>query len=346
MAEARDPLTPADEARTTPGTAGRAAPSGRAPATTGEYAARGKNPVEIERDIDHTRAEMSETLDAIGARFQPDYIKEQAKDAIRSTARDAGTTMLDTIKDNPVPAIIAGLSIGWLVAKGGESERDRYYRARYEDDYYRRYGRYPEYRTGYPPRGRYETYPTGYDRSYAGGDDQSLKDRAGDVADEARHKAQQAKTKASHAADQATGRAQEFADDARYYGRRAENWLERQMHESPLTMGAVALAAGALVGLAVPETRKEDEWMGRQSDRLKHQAKDAAEEKLDQAKRVAEATADEAQDKAKEVADEAKGEAKDLAQTAKQEAKKQDLDEPPSAMKTGGTTGTSPSKVS
>ncbi len=133
MAEARDPLNPADPAQTNPQGA-----TSEATEHTGSYDARNKDPREIERDIDHTRAEMSETLDALGTRFQPDYIKEQAKDAIRSTARDAGTTMLDTIKENPVPAIIAGLSVGWLVAKGGESERDRYDRMRYEDDYYRR----------------------------------------------------------------------------------------------------------------------------------------------------------------------------------------------------------------
>jgi ElaB/YqjD/DUF883 family membrane-anchored ribosome-binding protein len=333
--------TPETSPRTVPGDAPAHDPRG--PAATGDYAARGKSPVDIERDIDHTRAEMSETLDAIGARFQPDYIKEQAKDALRSTARDAGSTMLDTVRDNPVPAIIAGLSIGWLVAKGGESERDRYHRERYEDDYYRRYGRYPA------PRTRYRAgYRTGYDDRYGAYDydeherssgDRSVTDRAGD-------KAAQAKDKAGDLADRATDRAQDFADDARHYGRRAENWLERQMNESPLAMGAVALAAGALVGLAVPETRKEDEWMGRPSDRLKHQAKQAAEEKLDQAKRVAEATAEEAKDKAKDVAEDAKDEAKDLAESAKQEAKKQDLDEPPKTVSTSASTASPSSNPS
>ena len=316
MAQERNPLTPHDPA----------------PGAAGTYASRGKAPVDIERDIDHTRAEMSETLDAIGSRFQPDYLKEQAKDALRSTAHDAGTTMLDTLKENPVPAIIAGLSVGWLIMKGGESERDRYHRERYEDDYYSRYGRYPA-----PRRARgygYETYQSRYDTGYDG-DDRSVKDRAGDLADDAQQKVQQAKHKAGDLADQATDQAHELADDARTYGRRAENWLERQMNESPLTMGAVALAAGALVGLAVPETHKEDEWMGRSSERLKEQAKDAAEEKLDQAKRVAEATADEAEDKAK-----------DVVETAKKEAKKQDLDEPPKTMQSSGTGSTSATNAS
>ena len=57
-----------------------------------------RDPSEIERDIERTRAEMSETIDAIGARFQPEYIKEQAKEALRDTARSAGTSMFDTIR--------------------------------------------------------------------------------------------------------------------------------------------------------------------------------------------------------------------------------------------------------
>lgn len=324
MAEARDPLTPDREARTTPHTAspevtGRSETTARTSAASSDYEARDKDSRDIERDIDHTRAEMSETLDAIGARLQPDYIKEQAKDAFRSTARDTGTTMLDTIKENPVPSLIAGLSIGWLVAKSGDSGRDRGYGARYDEDYYRRYGRYPEYRTDY------ETYRTGYESGYAREDDQSLKDRAGDVTHQAREKAGEAKERASRLAGRATDQVQHAADDARTYGRRAEGWLERQMNESPLVMGAVTLAAGALVGLAVPETRKEDEWMGRRSEQFKHQARDAAEEKIDQAKRVADATVDEAKEKAKEVAE-----------TAKDEAKQQNLDEPPQAAGSDG----------
>lgn len=314
MAEARDPMTPDEEVRMTSETRYAEPPVG----SSARDDAREQNLRDIERDIDHTRAEMSETLDAIGARFQPDYIKEQAKDAIRSSARDAGTTMLDTIKENPIPSLIAGLSIGWLITKGGNADRDRHYRAQYDEDYYRRYGRYPEYSRAFGGRTGYETYRTGYDGGYDGGEDHPMKERMSNAAGQAREKA-------SHLADRATDQVQDIADDARYYGRRAENWLERQMNESPLTMGAVALAAGALVGLAVPETRKEDEWLGRRSDQFKHQARDAAEEKLDQAKRVAEVTLEEAKEKAK-----------DVAETAKDEAKRQHLDEPPQAIRSDG----------
>lgn len=308
MAEERDPLTAPDTG-----------------SASGASTPRAGDPNEIEKEIRETRAEMSETLDAIGARFQPDYIKEQAKDALRSTARDAGTTMLDTIKANPIPSLIAGLSIGWLIAKGGQPDGGRYDRD-YEEDYRRRYGRSPDYR-GYRSYGEsygYNRYNTGYREQNADGGE-SLKDKATDAVGDAKHKV-------SDLANQAGDQFHEMGDDVQRYGRQATNWLEHQMDANPLAVGAVALAAGALVGLAVPGTQKEDELMGRASERLTEKAKDVAEEKLDQVKAVAKETADEAKEKAREVAD-----------TAKEEAKSQGLTSPGDAAKSGSTSGSTPS---
>ena len=81
------------------------------------------DPAQIERDIERTRADMTETIDALGARFQPSYLKEQAQEAIVDTARTAGTSMMDTIKDNPIPAAMAGLSIAWLFANRSSGHR-------------------------------------------------------------------------------------------------------------------------------------------------------------------------------------------------------------------------------
>ena len=309
MAQKRNPLTPADDP------------------TTGTYTARGKTPRQVERDIDHTRSEMSETLDALSDRLDPGHLKEQAmdqaKDFLAGPASDVGTSILDTVKEHPVPALAAALSIGWLVVKSGESDQDR----RFEEEHYQRTGRYPApgY-AGYVRRNRrqYGYYDTGdyggtYDSNKDDGSDRSLADKASDKASDVKNKA---KDKASDLADQASDKLDDVGDQMHRYQRRASNWLEQQLHESPMLVGAVALAAGALVGLSVPETRKEDELMGRQSDRLTRQAKDLADEKLDQAKQVVQETADEAKSKAKQVAKTAKKEAKDVAATAKKEAEK------------------------
>ena len=299
--------------------------------TTGAYTARGKTPRQVERDIDETRSEMSETLGALSDRLDPSHLKDQAmdqaKDFLAGPASDVGNTLLDTVKQHPVPALAAALSIGWLVVKSGESEQDR----RFEDDYYDRYGRYPA--PGYAQYARrtgrrYAFYDAAYGNYDAGNSDRSLTDKAGDKLSDVK---EAVTDKVADLTGQAEDRLHSAGDQARRQRRRASNWLEQQLDENPLLMGAAALAAGALVGLSVPETQAEDELMGEQSDRLVKQAKEVAGEKVEQAKKVARKTTAEAKSKAR-----------DVAKTAKTEAKKADLGKTPekatSSSPSSGTT--------
>jgi hypothetical protein len=109
---------------------------------------------EIKRDIERTRAELSETIDKIQARFTPERLVAQAKEAalgagtnlvaetsaaltgatkgavedlvataeeivndLNDTARDAGGSFVNTIRQNPLPAAMAGIGIGLLLAR-------------------------------------------------------------------------------------------------------------------------------------------------------------------------------------------------------------------------------------
>lgn len=303
------------------------------------------DPAQLKREIAHTRAEMTETIDALGARFEPSYIKEQAQEAITDTARSAGTSMLDTIKDNPLPAGIAAMSIAWLFANrsSGTPPPRRAHDARY---------------AAYPPQG-YAATQVGV---YGGGTtDPSLTDRASGAADQARDAAgnaidgardkagnllDDAKGTASDLADQARNTAQDASQQAQQYAQQAETWLEGQMNQNPLGVGAVALAAGALVGLSLPETQMEMDLMREPASQIVDRAQRVASETFEQAKTVASKVADEATDKAKEVADEAKAEAKKVAKTAKSEAKDVASDassRAKKAAKKSASTGTSAS---
>ena len=345
-----------------------------------------KDPDAIAHDIRETRAEMDETIDALGRRLDPSHLADQAKDVFTSQAKDYGSQLMDaardssvvdTIKDNPVPAIAVGLSVAWFLSKVGESEADRHRHERYVatgDPYYAPRRRSPMgYDDGY---GRYAYDPYtgarigGYDSGYdADGNDDSLvdkakdkasdavdavKDTAGDLADSARDAAGSAKDRASGLAGGAGDRARGAGQQARRYERRAESWLDRQMTSNPLAVGAVAMAAGALVGLSIPETDAENEAMGDRADALKAQAGAAASEKIEQARHVAEdvaetagaearKVADDAKAKAQDVADEAKSKAKDVASDAKSEAKDKDLGKPPSTV--GSSSGSSGSST-
>lgn len=66
----------------------------------------------------------------------------------------------------------------------------------------------------------------------------------------------------------------------------------------PLAVGLGFLALGALMGLSLPRTRREDELMGEQSDQLKHNVRDMGEELVERGKHVAQATASAVADQA------------------------------------------------
>jgi hypothetical protein len=60
------------------------------------------------------------------------------------------------------------------------------------------------------------------------------------------------------------------------------------LRETPLTTGALALGLGAAVGLAVPETRKENEVMGEARETVVEKAQEKAQEAQQKVQRVAE----------------------------------------------------------
>ena len=98
----------------------------------------------IRADIRDTRDRMSQTLDGIGERLNPQLLKERVREEIRdrkdhlkenireatigrveNMARSAANTVnatrssiTDTIRDNPLPAAMVAIGLGWLLFNG------------------------------------------------------------------------------------------------------------------------------------------------------------------------------------------------------------------------------------
>ena len=70
------------------------------------------------------------------------------------------------------------------------------------------------------------------------------------------------------------------------------------LRENPLAMGALAVGAGAAVGLAIPQSTQEHEVLGEARDTLVEKAQEKAQEAQQRVQRVAQ----EAQSAAKEEA--------------------------------------------
>ncbi|MDQ2669326.1 MAG: DUF3618 domain-containing protein [Gemmatimonadota bacterium] len=88
---------------------------------------------EIELEIQRTRARMTENVDALTWKLSPDRLKAQAKHKLHQkqeavvekvrhaahevgdSARQAGSGLFGTLKENPIPAAMIGAGIAWLV---------------------------------------------------------------------------------------------------------------------------------------------------------------------------------------------------------------------------------------
>ncbi len=231
-------------------------------------------------EIERTRADMGETADAIQNKLSPRNLKEQAKEQAKDTAKGTGSTIVETIRENPLPAALTGIGLGWLfVSARRQSSEQTPYRGR-------GYDYPPTYELS--PRYEEERAPSG---PSAGQALERTRDRVGETAS-------QAQDRAGQVASQAQDRVSQLGSRTRGQAERARGGFQRMLQENPLAVGALAVGAGAAVGLAMPQTIKEHEVMGEARDSLV----ETAQEKVQDAQQRAQRVAEEAQSAAKEEA--------------------------------------------
>jgi hypothetical protein len=215
----------------------------------------------IRQDIAQTRAEMSDTIDAIQQRLDPETISEQAKHtasditaqakeaarevvdhafsvarthareavqettahiqaAVREatigkvetmvrtandTTNQARYSMMETIKQNPFPAVLAGIGLGWLyinsrsAAARGTTDAYAYRSAQYNQPS----SRYPAYQTrDYGDAMPHDHNPVGAAMDRVQATTGGMADRAGDAMSQVGDKASQIGDKASNVTSQ------------------------------------------------------------------------------------------------------------------------------------------------
>jgi uncharacterized protein YjbJ (UPF0337 family) len=271
------------------------------------------DPDTIRHDIDDTRERMSHTIDEIGDRLNPNHIKARVKQDVRDATIGRAETMarhaadrvnetrngmMDTIRDNPIPAAMVGIGLGWLMWNGKREhshERSETFRSDWylgDQDVAR--GQY-EMGTMDRMRGRADRM-TGEVRERAS----HMADEAGEMADRTRNAVGNAVDRTQEAFSDTTDRAQElaveFADRTRYRAHRVEDRFNDGMSENPLAMGAAAVALGIAAGLSVPSTRTESRLMGNARDQVVDRVRDMAEEAGEKAQNVASRVVDNAED--------------------------------------------------
>lgn len=230
-----------------------------------------RSPDEIERDLAETRRHLDSTLDAIQNRMSPGALFEDALDYMRRDGSAFGRNFVETVRDNPVPATLMTVGLGWMMISGrnGSSRSGRY--------------------GALVPAGERESHgPSASDRLRGMG--QSVRDQqeaAIHGTSQAAHRmsdsARQGWDSARTGAESAMTRGREIVSDVGQGTRSAGRSMIGFFEENPLAVGAMAVAAGAALAAFLPRTRTEDETLGPLRERAMEQGRAQAGKLADEA---------------------------------------------------------------
>jgi hypothetical protein len=252
-----------------------------------------KSPEQVQREVQQSRTEVEDTLEAIQERLSPGQLFEQAVDYMRSSnGGDFLRNLGGMVRDNPVPVALVGTGLVWLMLSSSRSTRQ------YddEDDLLESYGE-SRYGAGFAEQAK-RSNELSEDARQGARWGESARETAREWSDGARARAQSVRDRArrlgattrhrvSETGEQLWHGARDASDRASYYGRRMRRGFFDTLHEQPLVLGALGLAAGAALGAALPATEREDEWLGDSRDRLKERAKEAGWEQVEKARAAA-----------------------------------------------------------
>jgi ElaB/YqjD/DUF883 family membrane-anchored ribosome-binding protein len=198
--------------------------------------------------------------------------KETAGDAVGTvidTAKGTGSSLVDMIQRNPLPAALAGASLGWLFLSNQNQQH------RPVEQWARDYGT--------SGRSRPTNYQPESDERRLLPSEQARLEEGYEAGEAGQYRAE-----VSRVSTQAQQQPKGMTDR-----------IQQTLQKNPLPMGMVALGLGAAVGLLVPETEPENRVMGETRDKLAEKAQQTAEDLKIKAQIVVEESLDTAKQEAR-----------------------------------------------
>ncbi len=270
----------------------------------------------LRSDIDHTRQRMDATIDALGERFQPRHLLDEAlgylrqnhttltqplnamRDKLSHQADAAMHAVVDTVKQNPLPLLLMGAGVAWMVYNRRHPARDDRYAQHYAEDYPPSFRGTIHYDPDAYADRPLEFRPQGLDggQGAADGAASSLA-QAREYVQDAAHTAREKLSHAGEIAREKFEAARERAGEMGHRVRertgemyvRAREGVSHTVEAHPLETGLICLAAGVLAGLAIPTPAPVSRRLGPVVDRLRDRAYTTAEEALQAGRRATQA---------------------------------------------------------
>lgn len=278
-----------------------------------------------------TRSRMRETLGSLGERVSPGRLVDTAKGALLDGDHEAAATVLGFIRRHPIPIALSTAGLAWLgvsIIRDGLDEHDEP-RAlpRPEDDFHGMpYGGTPSTRLATDRGAAYvggERYgpPTATARRrverITATCDPVEGERVADAAREVRERA----SDMAEAAHDAVDRQAALADGGPSAVSRAVTSIKETFAEHPVLFGVAGLALGALAGILIPRTARENLMVGHESDAFARRAKAEARDLVARGKEVAREGIDAARREFDDLTDDASHHGRELLDDAKDAAR-------------------------
>jgi hypothetical protein len=254
---------------------------------------------EIRGDIEETRAELGATLGELGSRLDPQHVMEQAKENVReatigrvenaveeagATAKGTADMVMQTIRENPIPAALAGTGLFLLWrnrSQGGNGSSFRGSGSTYRGS--EGYG-YADQRYLMEPQSGGSGIASSAKDTAANAASKvgsGVENVAGSVGEGVGNVANTVGQGVGSVADTVGQGASQAIDRSRQTAYQIGSQLDRFMQRSPLAMGAVAAGLGAVVGAMVPETAQEREVLGDATAKLGNTMRETVDQAMD-----------------------------------------------------------------
>jgi hypothetical protein len=259
--------------------------------------------------IEETRAHMSDTVDAIQEKLSPGNMVQGATSAVRdatigraqqavSTAGDTamgfGSSVLDTIKQNPVPTALVGFGLGWLYFLYRQQPPGRIKQSA---------AQLQGTAASAANQVQYKAAQAQQTMSDMAGQVQgTIADTASQVQDTIAEKAGQIQGTAAQMTDQVQGQVTQLGMQTQQQAQRVQYGFQQMLDEQPLAVGAAAVALGIAAGLAIPETQQEHALMGPARDSMVDQVQGTVQDAAQKLQSVAQEAIGAASNAAKEEA--------------------------------------------
>lgn len=304
----------------------------------------GKDSAQLEREIEEQRQRIEDRVGEIRQRLSPGQLVDEVLSYTKNGGQQFASNFGSTIAGNPLPAALLGVSLIWLMsgqgAKQSHGDTGQNYRSEPEYPYatvsggMRRVSHaadgagtwYSHFEDSSGKRYKAQSDEKGHrighflddtGRAFGGFIDDTGH-RVRDFTDEAGNRFDEAAGWASHrlhdvrhgigaAMDQVTDQAHNLGGAAQHQMDRTSRMMVQGFERQPLVAGALAFAAGAALGAALPHTREEDKLVGEVSDQVKGKAADLAADAYEEGKEKAADLYERGKESAAQLYDEVRG---------------------------------------